>query len=68
MLQTIRDYIETLDSKPSFGKYYQQYVKSVQDSIVNHDVALASREFTTIEDTAEVIKGLNALTEELKRL
>lgn len=67
MLQEIKRYIEELPDEP-FEDYYQRYVKASQDRIIRKDLKVASQSFTQLEDTAEVIKGLNKLTEELKRI
>ena len=67
MLQTIRDSISNLPDK-SFSEFYQEYVRSSQDSIINHDISIAAKQYTTLDDTTQILKGLNIITEELKKL
>lgn len=67
MLQTIRDSISNLPDK-SFSEFYQEYVRSSQDSIINHDISIVAKQYTTLEDTTQILKGLNTITEELKKL
>ena len=67
MLRTVREAIINLPDK-SFGEFYQDYVKVVQDSIIKRNIDTVSKQVTSFSDTTEVIKGLNTLTEELKLL
>lgn len=67
MLQTIREAIENLPDK-SFGQFYQEYVKKAQDKIIRKDISFASTQLTSLEDTTDIVKGLNTLTEELERI
>ena len=67
MLQTIREAIDNLPDK-SFSEFYQDYVISSQDAIINYDVSIAEKHYTSLEDTTKLLKGLNTLTEELKKL
>lgn len=67
MLIAIRNAIAMLPNK-SFGAFYQDYIRNSQDRIISHDIRVASNQFTSIEDTTNLLKGLNTLTEELKFL
>ena len=42
MLQTIREAIDNLPDK-SFSEFYQDYVISSQDAIINYDVSIAEK-------------------------
>lgn len=66
MLNTIKEYIKSIPDK-TFDTLYQEYVISVQDNIVKHQIEVDSHKFTTIDDINAVMKDLNALTEELKK-
>lgn len=65
MLKTVKQCIEDLPEK-QFEVYYQEYVQSIQDKIILHDIHIASHDYTSIEDMCQLIAGLNTLTEELK--
>lgn len=65
MLDDIKQCIRTLPNV-DFSEYYQQYVKQVQDSILDNDLLQASHCYKMIEDTPKLLSGLNILTEELK--
>ena len=67
MLQEIKQYIAELPDEP-FEDYYQRYVKESQDRAIRKDLKVASQSLTQLEDTVEIIKGLNKLTEELGRI
>lgn len=67
MLQTIRDSIDCLTNQ-DFGNFYQDYVVHIQDLIINHDLAEACKECTSIEDSIYLIKGINKITEELNKI
>lgn len=67
MLETIRSIIANIDNR-RFEDFYQDYVVASERSIVDHDVSVANKDYTEIEDTCKLIQGLNKLTEELKFL
>ena len=67
MLEDIKQVILSLPDK-DFATFYQDYVVKSQDSIIEHDVNLATKDYTSIEDACQVIRGINKLTEELKQL
>lgn len=65
MLNSIREAINNLPDTP-FSELYQRYVASVQDSIIQHDVDLAEKDYTSLEDACQLIKGVNTIAKELK--
>lgn len=67
MLQTIKTCIDNLSAEP-FAVFYQRYVMQVQDMMIESRVRSDSYRFTSLEDTGAVIRGLNLMTEELKKL
>lgn len=67
MLEVVKEAIANV-SDQKFEDFYQDYVVASEKLIINHDVSVASREYTGIEDTCKLIQGLNKLTEELKFL
>jgi len=67
MLQEIKQYIAELPDEP-FEDYYQRYIKESQDKAIRRDLKVASQSLTQLEDTVDIIKGLNKLTEELGRI
>lgn len=67
MLETVKNYIANLPTT-SFSDYYQDYVASFQHRSVNHQIEVDSHKFKSIDDIETVLKGLNTLTEELKRI
>lgn len=66
MLSSVKQAIDSLPEK-DFSEFYQEYIISTQDRIINHDLDLASRVFHNVEDVTYLIQGLNTLTEELKK-
>lgn len=66
MLTTIKQYISNLDDT-DFDTFYQDYVVSVQDSIVNHQMTVDSKKFTNIESITSLFKSINTLVEDLKK-
>jgi hypothetical protein len=67
MLATIKETVSNLPDKP-FSEFYQDFVLSSQQSILNHDIKLAFKGINSIEDTLSIMSGLNKLTEELNKL
>lgn len=67
MLKTIKEYIANMPEQ-DFGSYYQQYIVEIQNDIISRDLHRAAKAFNSVEDSVTVIKGINQLTEELKRL
>lgn len=65
MLETIKQEIDRLPDI-SFADYYQQYVITMQDQIMDYHLSLVKHQFNTIEDIPELIKGINKLSEEMR--
>lgn len=66
MLTTVRSSIQDIPDI-SFAEYYQQYIKSVQDTLLDKITKDVPRNFDSIDDLPIIINGINALTEELKK-
>lgn len=67
MLQTIRRYIDEMPKK-TFEEHYQDYVRSIQDAIIEYKLHDIESAYSAIEDSEKLLKGINTLTEELKEL
>ena len=67
MLKTIKQAIDDLPEQ-TFSEFYQSYVSDVQDQIIQHDIGLASTCYKSLEDTRDLIKGINEIAEELKKI
>lgn len=66
MLTTVKSSIRDIPNI-SFAEYYQQYIKSVQDTLLDKITKDVPRNFDSIDDLPILINGINALTEELKK-
>ena len=66
MLTTVKSSIRNTPDI-SFAEYYQQYIKSVQDTLLDKITKDVPRNFDSIDDLPIIINGINALTEELKK-
>lgn len=64
MLKTIKEAIKELPSS-SFADFYQSYIIGLEDDILRNDIKEATATFNSIDDVPTIIKGLNALTQEL---
>ena len=62
MLNSIKEEITSVVDAQPFEEYFQDYVKSVQDNIILHDITSASHNFKDIEDIPAALKGLNQLS------
>lgn len=67
MLQTVRNYINSIPDEP-FEKFYQRYVIESHNKILEARASRVEKQLTRIEDASIIIKGINELTEELKKL
>ena len=67
MLQTIKDYIANMPDK-DFATFYQEYVLSIQDKIVDNDAKLLESRWKGDKSTSEILAGITTLTEELNTL
>lgn len=67
MLNSIREAIKELPEL-EFSEFYQEYVRTMQDKIIDHDIQLARHDYTSLEDAIQIMSGLNDITEELKTL
>lgn len=68
MLCQIRQTISDIDKYPDFKDYYQDYIKSLQDAILEVEVKDNSSKMSHLKSLNKVISQLNVLTEELKTL
>ena len=64
MLQTIKNCIINLPQE-SFGAFYQRYVASCEDSIVDSDVRAVESEISSLCKIPELITSINELTDSL---
>lgn len=65
MLKAVKESIDSLPDE-SFGVFYQSYIADLEDEIIERDMKQANSTFHSIEDITDIIKCINALTEELK--
>ena len=68
MLSRIQSSIIQLDDYPEFGRFYQQYVSELEDSILENEFSVNRNKMTQLKNFNCVLTQLNELTEELKRL
>lgn len=68
MLSQIVRNISQLDSYPEFSEFYQEYVKKMQDDILENEFAVNEVKMVRVKSFNSVITQLNELTEELKTL
>ena len=68
MLSSVVEDIAELDCYPDFGEYYQNYIKTIQDSIISNEVAVNEYKMVRMKSLNCVLTQLNELTEELKTL
>ena len=69
MLQTIKEYIRS-GLTQDFATYYQSFVVDSQDQIIDTIASKAQSEYfdNSLDCSIELIKGMNALAQELKTL
>ena len=68
MLQAIKEEISALPIE-SFAQYYQRFVVSAQDSVLDAIIAKAESEVQDdFTSTTDMIRNINILAEELKGL
>ena len=68
MFSQITKSISQLDDYPEFSKYYQRYVKQIQDDILDNELSVNEVKMTQLKNFNCVITQLNELTEELRKL
>ena len=65
MLNDVKELLQNIKNQEYFPEFYQRYVASIQDKIINDDVLLASTTFTSFKDINVILADVNKLTEEL---
>ena len=65
MLDQVKKSISELPNI-TFEEYFQNYVLSLEDSILYSSVLQISRENKTLDDIPYIIEGINSLTKELQ--
>ena len=67
MLLQVMNNISQLNELPEFSTFYQDYVKEMQDCILDSELIVNNRKMTQLKNFNCVLTQLNELTEELKR-
>ena len=65
MLSQICKSIAELDHYPDFRVYYQNYVKEIQDRILDNELTINTKKMARLKNFNCVLTQLNELTEEL---
>lgn len=68
MLAQISESISQLNQLPEFSVLYQDYVKDIQDDILDNELAVNGNKMAQLKNFNCVLTQLNELTEELKKL
>ena len=68
ILSQLADDLAELKHYPEFSAYYQDYVKDIQDRIIDNELDVNSSKLTQLKNPSCILTQLNELTEELKTL
>lgn len=68
MLSSITEAIKNLENEPDFNDFYQDYIRSTQDSIIANEIAVNEYKMLHVGSFNPLLSQLNDLTEELKLL
>ncbi len=66
MLSTIANDLAELNNYPEFGVFYQNYVRDIQDAILQREYKVNKQKLAQLKSFNCVLIQLNELTEELK--
>ena len=66
MMSRILDSIDSLAEKPRFSQFYQDYIKDMQDAIIDNETKQNEWKMSRLKSLNSVLRQLNELTEELK--
>lgn len=66
MLAQVEQLVNDASNYPEFKSYYQDFVKNIQDNILDNEVNVNRHKLMTSKSLNCVLHELNVLTEELK--